>query len=228
MPAPVAERLSGRRDENYGMRLYLSSYRLGDHPELFAQLVTGHRRGWVIMNALDGMDEGRRRADLEVQIADLRSIGLAAEDFDLRQQNSESIRARFGNPDFVWVRGGNVFTLRAAMAKSGLDALVVEHVRSDKVVYAGFSAGSCVLAPSLAGLELCDPVDFALATYGAVCTDGLGILDRPIVPHLRSPGHPETELLGAVAMNYDAQGQPYWALDDGQALIIDGAEPRVV
>jgi dipeptidase E len=56
----------------------------------------------------------------------------------------------------------------------------------------------------------------------------LGILDRPIVPHLSSPGHPETELLGAVAMNYDAQGQPYWALNDGQALIIDGTEPRVV
>jgi dipeptidase E len=39
------------------MRLYLSSYRLGDHPELFAQLVTGHRRGWVIMNASGGHGE---------------------------------------------------------------------------------------------------------------------------------------------------------------------------
>jgi dipeptidase E len=210
------------------VRLYLSSYQLGDHPELFTALVTGRRRGWVIMNALDGLDEERRQADVTVQLANLRSIGLDAEDFDLRQHEAATIDERFGTPDFVWVRGGNVFTLRAAMAKSGLDSIIVERLREDAMVYAGFSAGPCVLAPSLAGLELCDPTDVSLATYGTVRTDGLGVLDRPIVPHLHSPAHPETELLGAVASNYDRDGQPYWALRDGQALLVNGGAPRVV
>ena len=57
---------------------------------------------------------------------------------------------------------GNVFTLRMAFAKSGLDRVVVEGLAADQFVYAGFSAGPCVLAPSLAGLELCDPPEACL------------------------------------------------------------------
>lgn len=65
------------------MRLYLSSYRLGDRPEVFAEMVTGRRRGWIITNPLDGLDEDRRRSDVATQVEDLRSIGLEAADFDL-------------------------------------------------------------------------------------------------------------------------------------------------
>lgn len=210
------------------MRLYLSSYRLGDHPESFAAMVTGGRRGWIIMNALDGEDEERRRADVAVQLADLRSIGLKAEDFDLREHDAAHLADRFGSPDFVWVRGGNVFTLRAAMAVSGLDALIVERLRADALVYAGFSAAACVLAPSLSGLEQCDPPEVARETYGIVRTDGLGILDRPVVPHLDSPSHPGTHLLGRVAESYERAGQPFWALRDGEALVVDGEDPMIV
>lgn len=210
------------------MRLYLSSYRLGDHPEVFAEMVTGLRRGWIVMNSLDGLDEDRRRSDVATQIADLRSVGLEAADFDLRQVNSETIAERFGDPDFVWVRGGNVFTLRTIMAISGFDALILERLRDDALVYAGFSAGACVLAPSLDGLETCDPTDVSLTTYGEVRTDGLGILDRPVVPHLDSPGHPETALLGEVAAAYERAGCAYWPLRDGQALVVDGGTTRVI
>jgi dipeptidase E len=210
------------------VRLYLSSYRLGDHPESLAAMVTGRRRGWIIMNALDGEDEERRRADAAVQQADLRSIGLEAEELDLREHDAADLADRFGSPDFVWVRGGNVFTLRAAMAVSGLDALIVERLRADALVYAGFSAAACVLAPSLSGLELCDPPEVARETYGIVRTDGLGILDRAVVPHLDSPSHPGTDLLGRVAESYERAGQPFWALRDGEALVVDGEDPMIV
>ncbi|MFC4244198.1 Type 1 glutamine amidotransferase-like domain-containing protein [Gryllotalpicola reticulitermitis] len=210
------------------MRLYLSSYQLGDRPDLFASLVTGDRRGWVVMNALDGLDETRRQADVSVQIANLGALGLRAEDLDLRNYDPATLSERFGAPDFVWIRGGNVFTLRAAMARSGLDAIVTERLRQDTMVYAGFSAGACVLAPSLAGLELCDPTDVCAATYGTVRYDGLGILDRPVVPHLHSPGHPETEILGDVAAQYASARQPFWPLRDGQALVVNGSSVAVV
>jgi len=176
-------------------------------------------RGWVIMNALDGMDEPRRQRDIGHQISNLAGIGFDAADFDLRDHDSSTIAADFGEPDFVWVRGGNVFTLRAAMAQSGLDHLIVPKIRNDSLVYAGFSAGACVLAPSLNGLELCDSVGICESRYGRVITDGLGILDRPLVPHLHSPSHPDAEILADVAEAYRRAGQPYWALRDGQALI---------
>ena len=206
------------------VRLYLSSYQLGSHPEEFVRMVGGERRGWVIMNALDGeSDQERRVADTARQIEQLASIGLTAHDVDLRSGFDAQ-----SSPDFVWVRGGNVFVLRMAMARSGFDRWVTDRLQHDGVVYAGFSAGPCVLAPSLRGLEVCDPVDEARRVYGEVRFDGLSILDRPVVPHLNSPGHPETELLGQVAGAYEAAGQSYWALRDDQALVVDGEGERIV
>jgi dipeptidase E len=180
------------------------------------------------MNALDGSDENRRNADLEIQIANLASIGLHAADLDLRQFDAGTVESVFGDPDFIWVRGGNVFTLRMAFAKSGLDRLLVAGLASDHFVYAGFSAGSCVLAPSLNGLELCDSPEHCRATYGEARFDGLDVLDRPVVPHLNSPGHPETALLSRVAAHYDHTGQAYWAFSDGQALVRDGSSTRIL
>lgn len=209
------------------MRLYLSSYQFGDHPELLSALVSGNRRGWVIMNALDGLDEDRRQKDARRHIAALATLGMTAQDFDLREQDRTSITASFGAPDFVWVVGGNVFTLRAALARTGLDDLLIQGLAADAFVYAGFSAGACVLAPSLSGLERCDPVEDCAATYGEVRFDGLGVLDRPFVPHLSSPGHPETEVLGEVAAAYDSEHQPYWALRDGEALVVRGSDVAI-
>lgn len=83
----------------------------------------------------------------------------------------------FGHPVFVWVRGGNVFTLRMAMACSGIDDVIVEGVAVDDFVYAGFSAERCVFwhlaPPSPGGLELCDSLSDCRAVYGDVCFDGL-------------------------------------------------------
>lgn len=210
------------------MRLYLSSFQFGEHPEVFSGLVRGGRRGWVVMNALDGLDDDRREADAGIQIANLASIGLHAAILDLRDFYADGIGSAFGQPDFLWVRGGNVFTLRMAMARSGLDRLVVEGLAADRFVYAGYSAGPCVLAPSLAGLELCDSTEDCRATHGEVRFDGLAVLDRPVVPHLDSPGHPETDVLSRVAAQYESKGQPYWGLRDGQALVFDGARVRTV
>lgn len=210
------------------MRLYLSSYQLGDCSEVLSGLVRGGRRGWVVMNALDGSDENRRNADAGTQIANLASIGLQAADLDLRRFTPGDIESAFGHPDFVWVRGGNVFTLRMALARSGLDRLLVEGLAADQFVYAGFSAGPCVLAPSLVGLELSDSPADCRSTYGEVRYDGLGVLDRPVVSHLNSPRHPETELLARVAAHYEGTRQPYWALSDGQVLVFDGATARIL
>lgn len=210
------------------MRLYLSSYQLGDHPEAFTSMVRGKKRGWVIMNALDGIDPQLRRVETQRQLTNLARIGLTAHEIDLRAHDAESLAAEFGEPDFVWVRGGNVFTLRAALARSGADALIVDRLGADSLVYAGFSAGGCVLAPSLVGLEECDSTDDALLLYGSVEFDGLNILDRPFVPHLGTSDHPEREILTQVAATYAQDGKQYWALRDGQALVVDGSRVELI
>ncbi|MEV0404730.1 Type 1 glutamine amidotransferase-like domain-containing protein [Actinoallomurus sp. NPDC050550] len=128
----------------------------------------------------------------------------------------------------VWVRGGNVFMLRHALARSGADTALTSLLRQDALVYAGYSAGACTLAPSLRGLEHCDDPQVVPDTYGEpVIWTGLGVLAHAIVPHVDSPGHPESEALNAVAASYRAHGVPHQALRDGHVLVIDGDDARV-
>ena len=211
------------------MKLYLSSFRLGDHPERFVALLPPTRRVAVIANSIDFEDPEVRVEKVAAEITWLTELGLHAEELDLRdfdgpgedlrERSGDHLRARLTQYDGVWVRGGNVFVLRVAMSRSGADKILPDLIRSYTLVYAGYSAGPCVLAPSLRGLELCDDVT---AVDGEVIWEGLGVLDQAIVPHLNSPGHPETELLEKTRAFYERTGVPHLPMRDGQALVIDG------
>jgi dipeptidase E len=201
------------------MKLYLSSFRLGDHPERLMALLPPAGRVAVICNSLDAEDPAVRREKVQAEITWLNELGLRPAELDLRDVTGEDLRARLTSYDGVWVRGGNVFVLRAAMALSGADKILPDLIREEQLVYAGYSAGPCVLTPSLRGLELCDEAE---AVDGEIIWDGLGLLDHAIVPHLDSPGHPETELLEKVAELYERTGVPHLKLRDGQALVING------
>ena len=199
------------------MRLYLSSFRLGDHPDRLLTLL--HQPAGcdvaVIANAVDALSGAERSAAVRQEAGALVGLGLRPSD----------IAAELRRFPLVWLRGGNVFMLRHALARSGADAVLVDLLSRDALVYAGYSAGACVLAPSLRGLEHCDDPG---VVPGPVDWDGLGVLDRALVPHVDSPDHPESKVLGEVAAAYRAADVPYLALRDGQALVIDGSDGRVV
>ena len=201
------------------MKLYLSSFRLGDHPEHLVALLPRNPSVAVICNAIDAEDPAVRAEKVAEEIRWLTELGLRAEELDLR------VTADFDGYDGLWVRGGNVFVLRAAMSRSGADRTLPNLIGSEQLVYAGYSAGPCVLAPSLRGLELCDD---PTAVDGDVIWDGLGVLDHAIVPHLDSPGHPETELLAGVAELYERTAVPHLKMRDGQALVVDGERRELV
>ncbi|TWD83504.1 dipeptidase E [Kribbella amoyensis] len=207
------------------MKLYLSSFRLGDHPEHLVALLPPAARIAVICNALDSEDAVLRAEKVTAELEWLTDLGLRPEGVDLRECSPEDVAARLTQYDGLWVRGGNVFVLRVALARSGADKVLPELIRSEQLVYAGYSAGPCVLAPSLRGLELCDDVT---AVDGEPIWDGLGLLDEAIVPHLDSPGHPETELVEKVRASYERTGVPYLPMRDGQAYVVDGDRRELV
>jgi dipeptidase E len=207
------------------MRLYLSSFRLGKHPERLVAMVPPPGRVAVVCNAIDNEAPDVRAEKVAAELARLRDLGLDPSEVDLRGYDDPvAVRGMLSSYDAVWVRGGNVFVLRAALRRSGADRVIAELLREDAIVYAGYSAGACVLAPSLRGLELCDDA----SAVAEVTWEGLGILDHAFVPHLNSPGHPETELLEKLSASYDADGTPYVGLRDGQAIVVDGAFREVV
>jgi dipeptidase E len=181
------------------------------------------RRGGVshIPNALDGLSSDVRVAGLERDIDELSHLGLHVVETDLRDPGAVD---QLKQAEIVWVRGGNVFVLRRVLADSGLDSLLVEMIRENLILYGGYSAGACVLAPTLAGLEMIDDI-------GAVAepvTNGLGVLDRPFVPHVHSPGHPETERCDALDATLTSAGQAHWALRDGEVLLVDEGTTELI
>ena len=79
-------------------------------------------------------------------------------ELDLREfiARPDELEATLTESSLLWVRGGNTFVLRAQLARSGGDVVLDRLLRDDALVYAGYSAGACVLAPSLVGLEFTD------------------------------------------------------------------------
>ena len=119
--------------------------------------------------------------------------------------------------------------LRYALYRSGADTVFGALLAADALVYAGYSAGGCVLSPSLRGLELVDDADAVTRAYGSPpLWDGLALLHEAFVPHYRSPGHPETAAIERVVTRYRAEGTAYRALHDGQALLVNGPETKIV
>lgn len=212
-------RLAGSRP----VRMYLSSFRLGDRPELLLELLSGEGPVAVVANAMDAAPADVRTAAVERELADLTSLGLDAVELDLRawRDTPEGLSATLADHRLLWVRGGNTFVLRVALARSGADVVVRDLIARDALVYAGYSAGCCVLAPSLRGLELVDPPGDVIRAYGVEAMwEGLRLISHAIVPHFRSD-HPEAELVETLHAYYVETGVPHRTLSDGDALVID-------
>ena len=73
------------------MRMYLSSFRLGDRPERMLGLLTGEGPVAVVANAMDAAPSDVRTAGVERELSDLTMLGLDPVELDLR--------AYWGNPD---------------------------------------------------------------------------------------------------------------------------------
>lgn len=206
-----------------------TDFRLGDHPEHLLRLVRGPGRVLVVCNAMDGAPEEVRAEAVRLELDSLAELGLQATELDLREHDAGGLAAELSDVEVLWVRGGNVFTLRHVVRTSGLETLLPTLLRDDALVYAGYSAGPCLLAPSLRGLERCDDAGEVRRLHGAdPIFDGLGVLDFAFVPHVDSDGHPESEVLGQVARRYAASGVPHRTLRDGQALVVDRDRTELV
>jgi len=201
---------------------------LCDPPERLSALAAKNNRVAVVQNALDAYtDLERRRIGLQREFADLKTIGLAAEELDLRlffgkAAELENLIEGFG---YLWVTGGNTFVLRRAFSLSGLDSILQQKLNEDDFVYAGYSAGVCVLAPTLKGLHIADdPQAMPKGYVSQIIWTGLGFIPYCVAPHYRS-NHSESPLIEKEIEYFIEQKIPFVALRDGEALILDSKTP---
>lgn len=206
------------------MRLYLSSYRIGDRAGSLLALLGSGKRAAIVSNALDNISSTARsiyRDEVYDPHMELASLGLVTEELDLRRYfgEAEALREKLGEFDLVWVMGGNAFVLRRAMKQSGFDDVITGMLERDEIVYGGFSAGAVVATPTLRGIELMDdPAEVPAGYDPEVVWDGLGLIDHSIVPHFRSP-HPESATAERAVRHMMSRGMRYRALRDGEVIV---------
>ncbi|MCF3120528.1 Type 1 glutamine amidotransferase-like domain-containing protein [Streptomyces arenae] len=196
------------------------------------KLLKGRTRTALVMNAYDFHDAETRAASTERESAELRSVGLDPAELDLRDHfnSASTLRKALEDVDLVYVRGGNSFVLRRALRHSGADELLQELVAADSLVFGGYSAAAVVAGTTLRGVDgHVDDPDYVPAGYpaGPPLWDGLGWLPYAVAPHFRSD-HPESAEIEKTVRRHIDHHEPFVALRDGQAIVVDGAETRVV
>lgn len=206
------------------MRLYLSSYQVGDSAGSLLAMLGNGKRAALIENALDlHSDQAREMQRCEVYdpAAELNALGISSTKLDLRRYfgRTAALATELGGYDLVWVVGGNSFVLRRAMKASGFDDVITGMLDKDEIIYGGFGAGAVVAAPSLRGMGMFDDIDDVPAGYDAETVwDGLGLIDHAIVPHYRSV-HPESAAAERVTRHLSGKGLRYRALRDGEVIV---------
>lgn len=203
------------------MRLYLSSFRFGDHTNKLHELLKGGTRVALIGNSMDFL-EGQARSDsINQEIERLKGIGFDPAEVDLRDyfDNPGDLKQKLEQFDLVWARGGNAFILARAFLQSGADKILRELLDKDVLAYGGYSAGVCILTPSLKGLETVDDPRVIPEGYQErEIWGGLGVLPYAVAPHYKSD-HPESSMINDSVQYFIDNHMPFVALRDGEVII---------
>lgn len=202
------------------MKLYLSSYHLGNKAEEFAKMFGANKKVAVIANAMDIVDPEMRREKTQGNLEEMAKLGLLPSELDLRDYfgRSEKLGNKLDEYGGVWVRGGNTFVLRRAMKYSGMDEYLREKIKSE-FVYGGYSAGICVLVPDMRGLDIVDdPKNVPIGYEPETIWEGVGLVDKMIVPHYKSD-HPESYMVDKSVEWLESNKIPYETLRDGEVII---------
>jgi dipeptidase E len=106
------------------------------------------------------------------------------------------------------------------MSQSGFDKLIEEKINDSDFVYAGYSAGSCVVTPTLKGLEIVDdPIEVPKGYNSEIIWEGLGFVDYSIAPHYKS-NHPESAMVDETVKYFVEHKMPHKTLSDGEVIIV--------
>ena len=169
------------------------------------------------------LTSNEKQKSLQSELEAMSELRFIPEHLDLKNYfgKSDALVEKLSNFDVVWVIGGNSFLLRKAMEQSGFDKVIDQLIETDKLVYAGYSAGICVLAPSLKGVELVDDPNIQVEGYNSdIIWKGYGLIDFYPIVHYDSD-HPESHLVDIELEHIKSLGIKYKTLRDGDTIIIN-------
>lgn len=208
------------------MRLFLSSQDFGNYPEVAAKLAGKNKKAAYIKNAQDDLPPEQRNWSTPEKKKMFEAAGFKFEEIDLRDYfgKSKELAEKLSEYGSFWSSGGNTFILRRAFAASGLDKILTDLLKRDKILYGGWSAGACITAPSLHGIEYGDrpQPDAVPDNYPIKETIwyGLDLVPFMIVPHCKSDWFGrEADKSIRYFQRHKIAHKP---LEDGQVIVMNG------
>lgn len=202
------------------MKLYLSSYRIPSPGVLF-ELV--EKKPEAIKTAfITNAWVYKTLDEYELSLKEAKdyflTLGLQAEAIDLRSyDNPEELKAKLTSFDLIWSNGGNTFILLYEMKRVGFEGVIRELLDEGKV-YGGESAGAIVAGTSLKGIEFADEPELAKEVHW----DGLGLINKAILPHADSPDPRYVERVPEFRKQYSDNPDNLIVLNDNEAYVVDG------
>lgn len=205
------------------MKLYLSSYKLGDKKEELKKWIVEHNNKiCLIPNSRDVYPDGERKINgIQEDVKELEDLGFDVTVISLKDyfDNNEELYKILKEFNAFYVIGGNTFALRQAMYLSRFDEYLKSIENNPNYLYAGYSAGICVLAKDMHGLDVCD--NPSINPYGIeTIWEGLGYFDYIFLPHYKS-NHKETKLIDDSVEYCNKNNIKYKTLHDGDVIIGD-------
>lgn len=204
------------------MKFYLSSFKIGNNIQALHKLLPSNKKVAYIPNAVD-FEKYNNPYDTVEQSGEvlINELKLDLEILDLKQyfRNKEKLELKLEEFGMIWIRGGNTFVLRQAMKLSGFDNIIKKFYKEKRdILYGGYSAGACVLARKLNGLQFVDDIDlFPYLEMNEIIWEGLNFINYTIVPHYKSD-HPESKKMDKV-INYLIENKILFkALKDGEVI----------
>lgn len=203
------------------MKLYLSSYKVGNETAKLLEMLNGKKKIGYIPNAMDFATDIERRSKSEQgDIQELNALGLEIERIDLKEYFGKELelKKKLEELGAVYVRGGNTFILRQAMKLSGLDNILLG-IKDNNFVYAGYSAGCCVLSPSLESTGMVDSPNIHPYELKEAIWTGLGIIPYNFLAHYDS-NHSESADVDKELAFCIEKNLPYKTVRDGEVIIV--------
>lgn len=213
------------------MRLFLSSQDFGKHADVAARMAGSNRKALFIKNAQDDKPPNERNFSNPEKKKMFEAAGFEFEMIDLRDYfgKPDKLLKKVSNCGSFWSSGGNTFILRRAFAASGLDKILTDLIKKDKLMYGGWSAGAMVMTPDLNGPDWSDEDRPSIVPEGYEIEpifEGLGLVDFYIVPHFGSPLHGDSP--EKLRDYYQRHRLEHYVLSDGQAIIVEGDKTEVL
>jgi len=214
------------------MKLYLSSQKLGNHPELLLKLIDdNNKQVAVVGNALDDMPIKYRNNRIEKEFDMMKSIGLIPEELDLRKYfgKSKKLKKYIKTKSLIWIRGGNTFILSRSFQLSGFNKIFSKFVKENQIAFGGYSAALLIACKDLYGVEIVDDINSIPKNYPKKAQKflSLNLLNFYLIPHFDSKEYWAFNVKNHIEY-LTKNGKEVITLCDGEVYYCDGDKGRVV